>query len=246
MLRALVFATLTLLTGTAFAAADTLVVRGQDGSFQPGAASSWKEEGGSVRFNLVDGVDSAAVVQALAERLAGATFKAEPKAVVVTGIPLGRLLEQVATVTIGGDPLAGIAGMQGTTVAFAQPEAGGSIRATKPQLLAALVPHEPTERLEAEVIETQRGVFPAVALKLRVRRAAKAGPYAKQLIGDKVFTGVIAFTGKQQTVDMGSESNQRNAGAYYLQQRDRVFVHVNQLDPKGVAASIDWIERAQK
>jgi hypothetical protein len=85
-----------------------------------------------------------------------------------------------------------------------------------------------------------------VALKPRVRRPAKTGQYAKQLIGDKVFTGVVAFTGKQQTVDMSSEANQRNAGAYYLQQRDRVFVHVNQLDAKGLAASIDWIERAQK
>jgi hypothetical protein len=246
MLRALVLMTLCLSAGSAFAAADTLVVRAQDGSFLPGAAVSWKEEGGSVRFTLADGVDSAAVVQALSERIAGAQFKAEPKAVVVNGVPLTRLLEQLATVSVtGGDPLAGIAGMQGTAVAFAAPEAGGSIRATKPQLLAALVPHEPTERLEAEVIEVQRGAFPAVALKLHVRRAPKAGPYAKQLASNKVFVAVVAFTGKQQTVDMTSEPNQRNAGAYYVQPRDRVFVHVNQLDPKG-AASVDWIERAQR
>ncbi len=242
MLRALVVTAFTLLTGTALAAPETLVVRGQDGSFMPGAASSWKEEGGSVRFNLVDGVESSAVVAALSERIAGAQFKAEAKAVVVSGVPLARLLEQVASINLGGDPLAGIAGMQGTTVAFAQPEAGGSIRATKPQLIEALVPHEPTERLEAEVVEAQRGIFPAVALKLRVRRPAKTGPFAKQLAGDKVFTGVVAFTGKQ-TVDLASESNQRNAGAYYLQQRDRVFVHVNQLDAKGSIARIDWIER---
>jgi hypothetical protein len=112
MLRALVVMTLTLLTGTAFAAADTVVVRGQDGSFQPGIASSWKEEGGSVRFTLAEGADAAAVVQASTERIAGAQIKAESKAVVVTGVPLARLLEQVSTVTIGDDPLAGIVGMQ--------------------------------------------------------------------------------------------------------------------------------------
>lgn len=246
MLRALVFASLTLLAGTAMAGPETLVVRGQDGSFAPGLASSWKDEGGTVRFALVDGVDPAAVVQALSERIAGAQFKTDVRTVLVSGIPMARLLEQVAAVTIGNDPLAGIAGMQGTTVAFAPPEAGGSIRATKPQLLTSLIPHEPTERLEAEVMEAQRGAFPAVALKLRVRRAPRTGPYAKQLVGDKVFIGVIAFTGKAQTVDMSSESNQRNAGAYYLQARDRVFVHVNQLDAKGAAASIDWVERAQK
>lgn len=246
MLRALVFSSLTLLATTALAAAETLVVRGQDGSFQPGLATSWKDEGGAVRFTLTDGVDPAVVVQALSERVAGAQIKSEVRAVVVSGVPMARLLEQVAAVTIGEDPLAGIAGMKGTTVAFAQPEAGGSIRATKPQLLTALVPHEPTERLEAEVLEVQRGAFPAVGLKLKIRRAPKTGPYAKQLVGNKDFIGVIAFTGKQQAVDMASESNQRNAGAYYLQPKDRVFVHVNQLDAKGHAASIDWIERAQK
>lgn len=247
MLRALVFSSLFLVTTTALAAAETLVVRGQDGSYQPGLATAWTDEGGgAVRFTLTSGVDPAIVVQALSESIAGAQIKAEVRSVVVAGVPMARLLEQVATVTIGEDPLAGIAGMKGTSVAFAQPEAGGSIRATKPQLLTALIPHEPTERLEAEVIEVKRGTFPAVGLKLKIRRAPKAGPYAKQLVGNKDFIAVIAFSGKQQMVDMSNEQNQRNAGAFYLQPKDRVFVHVNQLDAKGNAASIDWIERSQQ
>jgi hypothetical protein len=242
MLRAFVVVVVSLFSVAALAA-DTLVVRGQDGSFAPGLAAAWRQDGDAVRFILVDGADPAVVATALSSSLAGAQIKTESKAVIVSGIAMQRLLEQVSAISVGGgDPLAGVSAMNGTQVAFAPPEAGGSIRAGKPTIIATLMPHDPTDRVQAEVVEVARGPFPSVALKLRVKHAAKTGPYAKQLSLDKTFNGVVAFTGTSPKIDMSTEANQRNAGAYYVQPHDLVYVHIVQLDKNG--ASIDWIERA--
>ncbi|MBC7794175.1 MAG: hypothetical protein H7Z43_10745 [Clostridia bacterium] len=225
-------------------AVDTLVVRAQDGSFAPGIAESWQDEGGTIRFSLNAAADPAAVVQALADSIAGAKIRAENRVVLVSGVPLSRLLEQVANINIGVDPLAQIAAVGPGSGGRSDPEAGGSIRAGKPTLLASLLPHEPTERFEAEVLEVVRGDYPSVALKLKIRRGPKTGSLIKALATDKVVTGLVVFTG-DKAPNMAAETNQRNAGAYYTQPKDRVFVHVTQLSNKG-AATIDWIERAVK
>lgn len=221
-------------------AADTLVVRGQDGSFSPGLAESWKDESGVVRFTLSPSVDPTVVAQALTDSIVGVQVKTEARAVLVSGVPMQRLLEQTATITVGGDPLAQIASISGGS-STRETESGGSIRASKPQLMAALLPHDATDRFEAEVLEVQRGEYPSVALKLKVKRSPKTGPFAKALAADKIVTGLVVFTG-EKAVNMAAEGNQRNAGAFYIQPKDRVFVHLTQLTDKG--ATIDWIERA--
>lgn len=239
MLRALVVIW-ALVPGVALAA-DTLVIRGQDGNYGPGIAESWTEEGGTVRFKLSASADPALVAQALTDSIAGAQVRTENRIVLVSGVPLDRLLDQVSNINVGTDPLAQIAAVTGGG-SSRYPEAGGSIRAGKPMLLASLIPHEPTERFEAEVVEVARGDYPSVALKLRIKRAPKSGPYAKTLSADKVITGAVVFTG-DKAPDLNAPNNQRNVGAVYLQPHDRVFAHVNQLNAKGIA-SIDWIERA--
>lgn len=239
MLRALfVFVAL---APAAAMAADTLVVRAQDGTFTPGIAASWKDEAGTVRFTLSPNADPTPIAQTLTDSIAGAQVRTEPHAVLVSGVPLARLLEQVSTINVSDDPLAQIASITMNPTGRGDPEAGGSIRVGKPVLLASLLPHEPAERFEAEVVDVARGEYPSVAVKLRVKSAPKAGPYAKVLTNGKVIGGTVVFTG-DKSPNLGAEGNQRNAGAFYVQPKDRVFVHVTDL--KGQIATIDWIERA--
>lgn len=240
---------LTLDTSNASAAPETLVVKAADGTFQPGAASSWSEAGGVVRFVLGAGVDGTAVAGLLRERLAGADVKLEGGALLVSGIPMPSLLEQVCALSLSGegDPLAGLASLGGSVVATGVPEGGGSIRASKPTALLAQVNgdarHDASERLEAEVLEVQRGAFPNVTLKMKVRRSAKNGPLMKKLSSGKVFAAAVLFTSASGSVDFSIDANQRNVVAFHLQRGDRVFVHPV---ADGEVFSIDWIERKPK
>jgi hypothetical protein len=247
-------------------AADSLVIR-EGGAFKPGLAKSWSEGASGVAFLLADGVDPQKIAQTLSERLATVKVAVTEGKLVLSGLPLATLLDQLAGLSLAADadPLAEL-GAGGTAVASAAPEAGGSIRASRPSAFTfpgqdavtaptggapaaaagAAGPHEPTERMEAEVLEVRRGEFPSVVLKLRVRKAAGTGPLAKPLHRGSVFEGTPVFVGAPVPLDLGPDQNRRNLAAYYLAPGDRVVVHalVGATAEPLDRLSVDWIERA--
>ncbi|MBN1959456.1 MAG: hypothetical protein JW841_00800 [Deltaproteobacteria bacterium] len=226
--------------------ADTLVVATETGDYQAGLASSWKVDGDSVTFELAEGVDGTLVAEFLTERLKKAQIQVTDGKLQIKGIPAASLLEQLAKLQIiDGDPLIALAALGGSVPSGAGPEAGGSIRASQPIPMAALMGNIPApnadERFEAEVLEAKQGVFPQVTLKLKVRRPPKNGPFKKTFRHGKIVKLPILLAGVDGSIDYSQPVTQRNLVAYYVKRGDRIFVHAFKGEKDELA--IDWIER---
>ncbi|MEE8410650.1 MAG: hypothetical protein V3T05_13700 [Myxococcota bacterium] len=255
---AVLLGTMALGVHNAAAAADTLVVKSADGSYGPGAATSWKTEGATgtttVTFELAGGVDGAEIAKLLSDRLASARIAFAGGALTVSGIPEVALLDQLSALSLSGesDPLAELGGLGGAVIAMDTPEGGGSIRASKPSGASAkpriIKEHDQKERLEAEVVSVKRGAFPLVTLKLKIRRNALAGPLKSKLRRGKVVEAQVVFattaTDIGGGIDLRQPVNQANLVAWYLERGDRVNVHP--IVGSGDTIEIDWIARKPK
>lgn len=228
------------------ARAGTLVVD-KNGELAPGLASSWTVGEGEVVFVLTEGVDATGVAQIIEESISGATAKVRDGALVVSGLEATILLSQLSRLPLGdgsaADPLAALSDMGGAAVAFRAPEGGGSIRATNPNFaIAGMLPkHDENTRIVAEVVSVQRDEFPQVTLKLRIRRRARDASVNAMLKGRQVLVAPVLFQGEKGKVDFASETTRRNLAAYYLENGDRVSLHLLH-DGKG-KFRIDWITR---
>lgn len=227
---------------TAHAAADTLVVKAKNGKLGPGAATSWKAKGDTVRFELAKGVDGAKVAKLLQDRLFKAKVSFAKGVLTVSGIPATSLLDQLSTLSLsgGGDPLADVAGLGNAVVAMQRPEGGGSIRAGK----AAGVPYtlqdsSPKARWLGRVLSVKRGAFPNVQLELRVLRPARAGTLS--LHHGQVVKAAVLYTTTTTGIDLNEAANQRNLAAYYLDAGDKITVHAVRTDSGRLG--IDFVER---
>jgi hypothetical protein len=249
LVESLIFAlTLCGFSAVAFAAADTVVVKAKDGSYQPGAAKTWKAtDATTVVFQLDAGVDAAAVAKALTERLATAKVTLDKGQLTIAGVPKDALLDQLSTLSLSGsaDPLADLAGLGGGVTAMNSPEGGGSIRASKPTATTmrpnVIKEHNAEERYEAEVVEVKQATFPTVVLKLKVRKTAKAGDLRNKLRYGKVIDAPVIYTVNEAGVDLTRDDNKRNLVSWYLTKGDRVLFHPLAADAEKF--QIDWIVR---
>jgi hypothetical protein len=232
-------------------AADSLVVRAPDGSFKPGVAKAWHASDAGVVFELNAGVDGNQTATVLSERLAQAKVSFSGGQLTVSGLPLNTLLEQLSILSLSGgesDPLAALTGLGGGVPNNEATEGGGSIRASKPTpippgLLPTAAPAEPdtAERLECDVLDVQRGAFPQVTLKLKVRRGPAAGPLKARLAAGKSFDSTVVLAEGAAAVDWASPLVQRNLAAFYLKKGDHVVAHAREQQADHFA--IDWLER---
>jgi hypothetical protein len=226
--------------------ADPLVTAAGAGSYKPGVAKSWSAEGDKVTFVLTDGADAAAIATILKDKLPEAKVSVDAGKVIVAGMAMPALLEKVAVISVGDvDPLAALAGLGGSVKSSEGPEAGGSIRASKPTPITALMgasaEAEAAERFEADVVDVARGTFPQVALKLRVRRAIAAGALKGKVGAGKIIDVPVQLGAPAGAVDFTQTSIQRNLAAYYLKKGDRVIVRV--VEGTGGQVLVEWIER---
>ncbi len=248
-LRNILLALAFLTSANAFAQAKTLILKQADGAYAAGAAKSWSTGKDSVTFVLADGVDGAAVAKLLSERLATAKVSFAGGKLEVTGVAPAALLDQLSGLSLsgeGGDPLADLAGL-GTVVAMDTPEAGGSIRASKPTASARpriITDHDPSERVVAKVVEVQRGAFPLVTLKLEIKKAPKGGALKPQLKKGAIIKAEVVLAGADGRIDLAAPPSQRNIGAYYLVAGDHVTAHA--IAGEGQAIELDYVERATK
>ena len=231
--------------GTA-GAADSLVVKGADGEMAPGAATAWTSSGDRVVFTLAAGEDGAAWAQAVSESVAGVTAVFEGGKLTVTGLSPSTLLEQLSSLTFGGDadPLAELAGLADASP-MEGPEGGGSIRASKPTAVAVgsgrgIQAHDTRARFEADVVAVERGAFPQVSLKVKMRKGGRANPLKKKLYYGKIVDAVVLFNVSDGVVDLGDEANRRNLAAWYLEKGDRIIIHPVAA---GAGYEIDWLSR---
>ena len=228
------------------AAGSTLVTKLPGGDYGPGVAASWKALGDGLVLELNDAAKAAEVAGVLRERLSGLKVAVQGTQITATGIPGPALLDQLSVLSLegeGADPLAELAGLGGGTT-MAAPEGGGSIRASKPTASLRpriLQPHDPAERVVAEVVEVTRGEFPLVKLKLKVRSAAKSGPLKAQLKRGKVIEGEVVLGTEAGGVAFYEANTQRNIGAYYLARGDRISVHA--VGTEDGRIEIDYVAR---
>ena len=237
-------------SAVALAAPDTVVTKGKDGSFQPAAAKSWKAtDASTVVFQLADGVDGVTLAKTLTERLATAKVTFDKGQLTISGIPKDALLDQLSNLSLSGstDPLADLAGLGGAVTAMNSPEGGGSIRASKPTATtmrpSIIKEHNPGERYEGEVLEVKQQGFPAVTVKLKVRKTAKEGDLRNKLRYGRIVEAPIVFTVTETGVDLSREDNKRNLVSWYLTKGDRVLFHPLAVDAEKL--QIDWIARQE-
>ena len=134
-----------------------------------------------------------------------------------------------------GDPLAELSAL-GSAVAEKQPEAGGSIRAKKEGDVSR------TQRLNdpKNVEEVSTKTFPVVALRLRVQKPAKDGTGKSVAAHDQIVV-VPKMKTAGSTIDMKDQPTMLNAGAFYLQDGDKVAVRLG--EKKGSYYEAEYIER---
>lgn len=224
------------LSAAVIGAPDTLIVK-QGNAYGPGVATSWVTTETGVVFTLRDDADVAAVAQTLRERLFNASVGVDGKKITIGGVTPSALLDQVATLSLSGqgDPLGELAALGGV-LGGEGPEAGGSIRASKPTA------HDPRHRFVARVDSVKRATFPHVTLVLRVKTAAKEGPQHALAAGAQI-TGSVVFAHEHDHVDFSDGDTQRNLSAFFLQHGDQVIVHVT-TDAQQVH-HIDYVERTK-
>jgi hypothetical protein len=227
--------------------ADPLVNAAGGGAYKPGIARSWSAEGDKVTFVLVDGADAAAIVATLKDKLPDAKVSADAGKVVIAGVPMAALLEKLAGISVGdADPLAALAGLGGSVKGNEAPEAGGSIRASKPTpvgaMLGSATDAETAERFEAEVVSVAHGAaFPQVIVRLKVRRSITAGVLKGKVTAGKIIDLPVVLGQPNAPVDFSQAAVQRNLAAYYLKKGDRVIVRA--VEAPGALAAIEWLER---
>lgn len=158
------------------------------------------------------------------------------KKVLITSVVL---LSAARVMAQGADPLAELAAL-GNAVAETQPEAGGSIRAKKEGDIGRTQRINDPKNIEAKVDEVSTKAFPVVALRLKVQKPSKDGT-GKDLKGNDTVVVIPKLKSAASGIDMKDESTARNAGAYYLQQGDKVSVRLG--EKKGGYYEAEYIER---
>ncbi len=137
------------------------------------------------------------------------------------------------------DPLAELAAL-GDAVAATGPEAGGSIRAKRDVDPAVAQRQSDPRNAEARVETVKIGKFPMVAVRLKITKGAKQGP-GKDLAKNATIVIVPKLKVDAGKVSLEDPETALNAGAFYLQNGDKVLVRVGEKKDKVWQA--DYIER---
>jgi hypothetical protein len=236
-MRAFVFAAASISLASVAVAAPVVKPGGK-----PGAAASWKSEGGALVLTLAPGYEADAVAKAIAGKLSGVTAKVSGGNVVVAGLPEAKLLSALEGVEAGepagGDDvdamLANLRGGEGE-----DDQSGSSIRATQAADLSQVMGAK-EELITAKVIEVKHQKFPLVLVTVKVSQISKSLVLPGVKAGSKI-TVLPRVKSKNGVVDPKDEASQLNLGAWYVEPGDTVMLRLEK-EPKDnvwVAAAFD-------
>ncbi len=131
-----------------------------------------------------------------------------------------------ATGWAADDPAAAMAEL-GKELAMENPEGGGSIRAKEDPDTSATQRKNDKKNLQARVVSVRKGVFPQVALVLKVQKVADEGPNKDKVKKEDKIIVLPQYKFSGKNVDLGDSSTTLNAGAYYLAPQDVVYVRLD-------------------
>lgn len=137
------------------------------------------------------------------------------------------------------DPLAELANL-GDAIVETGPEGGGSIRAKEDADVTRTNRLNDKRNLDAKVEAVNHGKFPAVAIRVKVRKPAKEGK-GKEIKKGQILVVVPKMKVAGGKVDMGDPETLINAGAFYLKKGDKVKIRIG--EPKGKLHEAEYIER---
>ncbi|MCK6544623.1 hypothetical protein L6R52_02040 [Myxococcota bacterium] len=185
----------------------------------PGVVTSWSSSGNKVELTLKDGTDAAAVAAAIEGGVDKVKAKAQGNKVVVIGKAEADLLKALASVELGGDDLGALAAAGG---GGDEADSGSSLRAKKTVDLAKLMKDQATSA-QGSVVEAGGTTFPNAEITLNVTRAP-TGELGKDIRKGKKIKLKPIFKMKGAAIDWSDENTVTNAGAWYFQKGDKIFV----------------------
>ena len=211
----------------------TLVVLNSMGEPEPGLAKNWKQVEDKIVFELQEGVDGEALKEKIAERLSHVKVDWDGQYLSLGGIPAAALFEQLSFTVLQGesDPLASLTGLGDSVATLSFPEAGGSIRASKPmpdslKIRKVQTPAEPRNFMQGKIISVEKGDFPHVSLTLEIvsrTEKKKSKRHIKQgKLKAKKWKGPVLFIRDGMGIDLRNEKNQKNLCANYLHEGDSI------------------------
>lgn len=209
---------------------------------KPGAAASWKSEGGALVLKLAPGYDAAAVAKAIQTKVAGTTAKATGDSVTVSGMADAKLLSALESVDAGepaGDDVDAMLSNLRNPSEGGDEESGSSIRATQAADFSTVMGKK-EELITAKVLEVKHQKFPLVLVTLKVSSLPKGLALPGVKAGSKI-TVLPRVKSKNGVVDPADEVSQLNLGAWYVEAGDTVLLRLEKepQDNVWVAAAFD-------
>lgn len=220
------FSLLTLTLGLTLGAsssaqAESLVVVSDDG-VQPQVVTAWEGDGREVELSIRGDTDPAEVASAIEGGVDRVKAKVRSGRVVVIGKSLEELLPLLAVIEVGGGSLAELDQLAAVDADFGS---GSSLRAKKKaDVDAAFADRDRV--LVAQVLEVEVAEYPRTRIKLRVLQSPR-GELAKKTPRGRVIMVVPHIPREEGAVKWSDPTTQMNAGAYYLEPRDRVRVKIS-------------------
>ncbi|NJK90117.1 MAG: hypothetical protein HC923_12515 [Myxococcales bacterium] len=210
------------------ARAEPLVVI-DEGGVRPAVVSAWSGDGRQVELTVRPDADPKAVADAIQVNVERVKAQVRAGRVIVVGKSVEELLPLLAEVELSeGEPLTELAQLSGTGDDFGS---GTSLRAKKKAALDAALA-DPTTTVVGQVVSVESGTFPRARVKVRILVGPR-GSKDKKLARGKVVTFVPELGMVDGKIDFDAELTQRNAGAFYLEPKDRVRIQLGPVAPDG-------------
>jgi len=157
----------------------------------------------------------------------------------ITALTVGLLT--LSLPAFAGDDAASAMQAMGDQLAADNPEGGGSIRAKREPDTAALARKNDKRNITAKVVQAKKGTFPQVALVVKVTKAAEDGPNKDKVKKDDQLILFPNYKLAGKTVDMTDHDSVMNAGSFYLEEGDTVYVRLD--SQAGKSWKVAYIER---
>jgi hypothetical protein len=208
--------------GTAGAVEAEPLVKMDGGAAKPNIVTAWSSSGQKVELTIKDGVDAQAVASAIEGGVDKVKAKVSGGKVVVLGKAEADLLPALAQVDFGGgDDLGALAK---NAASGSDTDSGSSLRAKKTVDLDKMFKDQAVTA-QGTVADVSEGKFPNAVVTVSIVRAP-SGELGKDIRKGKKIKFKTAFKVKGKDIDWSDENNQMNAGAWYLQKNDKVFVKI--------------------
>ena len=230
------FLGLALGTGLVFSSvtanAETLVLM-ENGEAKAAVITKWEAKGKKVMLSVREGEDPQEIAELINDEIDRVKAKVKGGSIQVKGKSLEELLEALATIEFGGDDDFGALASATSESDF---DSGSSLRAKKVADLQKLFNDAKTVAI-GKVVRVQKGAFPRTLVSVQILRGPK-GELGKQISKGSKINFEPNFSKTKKAINWSKESNQINAGAWFIKKGDKVVVRIGKPIKGGFKARL--------